>query len=55
MTVFFSKIEASRLPSQETVDLLESLGMKYLLGAVLREEQGPISVAPPMNNGRGGA
>ncbi|KAL3625603.1 hypothetical protein CASFOL_030548 [Castilleja foliolosa] len=28
--------------------------MKYLLGAVLREEQGPISVAPPMNNGRGG-
>ncbi|KAL3629078.1 hypothetical protein CASFOL_027139 [Castilleja foliolosa] len=47
-------MEASILPSQETVDLLESMGMKYLLGAVLREVQGPISVAPPMNYGRGG-
>ncbi|GFP81394.1 40S ribosomal protein s17 [Phtheirospermum japonicum] len=39
---------------QETLDLLESLGMKELPGVVLREDYGPISVAPPMNYSRGG-
>ncbi|KAL6559144.1 40S ribosomal protein S17 [Orobanche minor] len=38
---------------QETLDLLESLGMMNLPGVVLREDEGPISVAPPVNYGRG--
>ncbi|GFP90016.1 40S ribosomal protein s17 [Phtheirospermum japonicum] len=50
-----SAIKVDRIEvDQETVDLLESLGMKELPGVVLREDQGPISVAPPMNFGRGG-
>ncbi|KAL3623430.1 40S ribosomal protein S17 [Castilleja foliolosa] len=50
-----SAIKVDRIEvDQETVDLLESLGMKDLPGVVLREDQGPISVAPPMNYGRGG-
>ncbi|KAL3615789.1 hypothetical protein CASFOL_040083 [Castilleja foliolosa] len=51
---FFPKWKLQYCLPRETVDLLESMGMKYLLGAVLREEQGPISVVPPMNYGRGG-
>ncbi|XP_073156913.1 small ribosomal subunit protein eS17-like [Henckelia pumila] len=50
-----SAIKVDRIEvDQETVDLLESMGMKELPGVVLREEQGPITVAPPMNYGRGG-
>ncbi|KAK6147277.1 hypothetical protein DH2020_018189 [Rehmannia glutinosa] len=50
-----SAIKVDRIEvDQETVDLLESLGMKDLPGVVLREDQGPISVAPPVNYGRGG-
>ncbi|EPS69610.1 hypothetical protein M569_05153 [Genlisea aurea] len=39
---------------QETVDLLESLGMKELPGVVVKEDQGTVNVAPPLNYGRGG-
>ncbi|KAG8374063.1 hypothetical protein BUALT_Bualt11G0091900 [Buddleja alternifolia] len=49
-----SAIKTDRIEvDQETIDLLESLGMKELPGVVLREEQGQIS-APPMSYGRGG-
>ncbi|KAK4396568.1 UNVERIFIED_CONTAM: 40S ribosomal protein S17 [Sesamum radiatum] len=50
-----SAIKIDRIEvDQETVDLLESLGMKDLPGVVLREDQGPINVAPAMGYGRGG-
>ncbi|KAL8517706.1 hypothetical protein ACS0TY_015803 [Phlomoides rotata] len=39
---------------QETVDLLESLGMKDLPGVVLRQDDTPAIGAPPLNYGRGG-
>ncbi|CAA0818806.1 40S ribosomal protein S17-4 [Striga hermonthica] len=39
---------------QETIDLLESLGMKDLPGVVLKVDQVPISVAPQIPYGRGG-
>ncbi|KAL6519330.1 40S ribosomal protein S17 [Orobanche gracilis] len=48
-----SAIRVDRIEvDQETVDLLESLGMNGLPGVVLREDQEPITVAPPMNYGR---
>ncbi|KAK4432594.1 40S ribosomal protein S17 [Sesamum alatum] len=50
-----SAIKIDRIEvDQETIDLLETLGMKELPGVVLREDQGPINVAP-LNYGRGGA
>ncbi|KAL9153580.1 hypothetical protein ABFS82_10G058900 [Erythranthe guttata] len=49
-----SAIRVDRIEvDQETVDLLESLGMKDLPGVVLREDHGPIGAAPPVNYGRG--
>ncbi|KAK4392039.1 UNVERIFIED_CONTAM: 40S ribosomal protein S17 [Sesamum calycinum] len=49
-----SAIKVDRIEvDQETIDLLESLGMKELPGVVLKEDQGPINVAP-LNYGRGG-
>ncbi|EPS65681.1 hypothetical protein M569_09097, partial [Genlisea aurea] len=39
---------------KETVDLLESLGMKDLPGVVVKEDQGAVNVAPPLNYGRAG-
>ncbi|KAH6762154.1 Ribosomal S17 family protein [Perilla frutescens var. hirtella] len=51
-----SAIKVDRIEvDQETVDMLEFLGIKDLPGVQLREDQGPIAVAPPMNYGRGGA
>lgn len=50
-----SAIKIDRIEvDQETVDLLESLGMKDLPGVVLREDEVQISAAPPGNYGRGG-
>ncbi|KAG6412156.1 hypothetical protein SASPL_124825 [Salvia splendens] len=50
-----SAIKTDRIEvDQETVDLLESLGMKDLPGVVLREEDGTIAGAPQVSYGRGG-
>ncbi|KAL1541410.1 40S ribosomal protein S17 [Salvia divinorum] len=50
-----SAIKIDRIEvDQETVDLLESLGMKDLPGVVLREEDGAIGAAPQVSYGRGG-
>ncbi|KAL7092278.1 hypothetical protein ACP275_12G155900 [Erythranthe tilingii] len=43
-----SAIRVDRIEvDQETVDFLESLGLKDLPDVVLREDQAPIGVAPP--------
>ncbi|KAL6562286.1 40S ribosomal protein S17 [Orobanche gracilis] len=50
-----SEIKVDRIEvDQETLDLLDSLGMNNLPGVVLKEDQEPITVAPSMNYGRGG-
>lgn len=50
-----SAIKIDRIEvDQETVDLLESLGMKDLPGVVLREEDGTMGAAPQVSYGRGG-
>ncbi|KAL8036409.1 hypothetical protein ABFX02_12G156600 [Erythranthe guttata] len=51
-----SAIRVDRIEvDQETVDFLESLGLKDLPDVVLREDQAPIGVAPPnFSRGSGG-
>lgn len=50
-----SAIKTDRIEvDQETVDLLEALGMKDLPGIVLKEDEGAIGGAPQANFGRGG-
>ncbi|KAL6514331.1 40S ribosomal protein S17 [Orobanche minor] len=50
-----SEIKVDRIEvDQETLDLLDSIGMNDLPGVVLKEDQEPITVAPPMNYGPGG-
>ncbi|KAL8505145.1 hypothetical protein ACS0TY_016378 [Phlomoides rotata] len=50
-----SAIKVDRIEvDQETVELLESLGMKDLPGVVLREEEAQINAAVPGSYGRGG-
>ncbi|XP_057784775.1 40S ribosomal protein S17-like [Salvia miltiorrhiza] len=49
-----SAIKIDRIEvDQETVDLLESLGMKDLPGVVLREDDGAMGAAPQVSYGRG--
>ncbi|XP_047970332.1 40S ribosomal protein S17-2-like [Salvia hispanica] len=49
-----SAIKTDRIEvDQETVDLLESLGIKDLPGVLLREEEGAIGGAPQLSYGRG--
>lgn len=39
---------------QETIDMLDTLGMKDIPGVVLKENEGVPATLPPSNYGRGG-
>lgn len=50
-----SAIKTDRIEvDKETIELLASMGMSEMPGIVLKEEQTPLMVAPPLPYGGGG-